>query len=430
MSRVSFKPATYAPFLAVCLMVWPIIAYMGAQGYTAAVALTALLGLVYVRVREVRVYALVFAAFVLWVVAAGYWSPEAKSLLTGNVMSGSFSMDMPGIRFGLTALAGLGTMVATWAVATRSSRISLGVIIGVAMAQFGGLVVTALFMPQILALLAPISDPVGEMPQNLLRNATSFSLLMPFLMAWMWHRGGSDYWRLGVVGVGLAAVAAFAQTGSQTALVGTVFMLACMMIVKLAPKNGFRIIFTFAAFFIVAAPILMGWGIDLIRAYDIPLPESFFSRTYCWELVRSKIGEAPFFGHGLEASHSWRDTFSDHPEWLADAMARYDPETAFKWEHYPIIPIHPHNMPLQIWVETGMIGACLSAIFLFFLGWRLKPPQDWPPISSYAAAGLFGICISISNFAYSMWNEAFWASAALAAAVILLQARHDGEASA
>jgi len=81
----------------------------------------------------------------------------------------------------------------------------------------------------------------------------------------MWHRTGSDYWRLAVIGVGLAAFAAFAQTGSQTALVGTLIMLACMAIIKISPQNGFRITFTSAAFFIVAAPILMGWGVDIIR---------------------------------------------------------------------------------------------------------------------------------------------------------------------
>ena len=87
-------------------------------------------------------------------------------------------------------------------------------------------------------------------------------------------------------------------------------------------------------------------------------------------------------------------------------------------------------MPLQVWAETGMIGASLAAIFLFFLGWRLKPPSEWSPISRFAAAGLIGVCAAVASFAYSMWNEAFWASAMLAAAVIFLQARHDGEAQA
>ena len=84
-------------------------------------------------------------------------------------------------------------------------------------------------------------------------------------------------------------------------------------------------------------------------------------------------------------------------------------------------------MPLQIWAETGFIGAALAAAFLFFLGSKLKSPSAWSPISKYAAAGLTGACVAICSFAYSMWNEAFWASAILAAAVVLVQARHDGK---
>jgi len=423
---MTMGPRTFAPILATFLVLWPIIAYMGAQGYTGAVAIAALLGLAYVRVKSVQIYAVAFLAFIAWVVAAGFWAPEAKEFLTGNLLSGSFTMDMPGVRFGLTALAGLGVIVAVGASAPRSSATSLNVITAAGFAQFGGVIVTAIFMPEILALLAPISDPVAEMPQNLLRNATSFLLLLPFLLAWLWHRPGSDYGPLIAVAMGLLAVAAFAQTGNQTAIVGSVFMVLLMAIVKWLPRNGFKVIFTSLAVYVAAAPVLISWGLVQLRATGLPLPRSFFSRTYSWELVGSKVGDAPLIGHGPEATQIWRDTFGDHPAWLADATLRYG--DTYAWEVYRVIPIHPHNMPLQIWAETGVIGAILAAIFLFFLGWRLKAPADWPPISKYAAAGLTGACLAICSFAYSMWNEAFWASIVLASAVIYLRARRDDEA--
>ncbi|MCR9194944.1 MAG: hypothetical protein NXH88_09445 [Hyphomonas sp.] len=426
---MTLGPRTFSPFLAGILVLWPIIAYMGAQGYSAAVAIAALLGLVYVRVRGIRIYAVAAIAFVGWIVAAGFWAPEAKALLIGDVREGSFSLDMPGIRFGLTALAGLGVIAAISAVAENSSRVSLGVIVGVAVVQFIGVVVTALFTPQILAWLAPISDPVLEMPQNLLRNANAFMLLLPFLLAWVWHRR-NDYWRMAALGLVIVSFAAFAQTGTQTGLTGTALMLFCMAIIKIWPRNGFRILFSGLAVYVTLAPLLLGWGVAQLRGFGIPLPQSFFSRTYSWELVREKVGEAPIFGHGLEASYTWTDTYGDHPAWLADVVARYNAEAASSWEGYLVVPGHPHNMPLQVWAETGMIGACLGSIFLFFLGWRLKLPTSWSPVSRYAAAGLVGVCFAVSSFAYSMWNEAFWASAMLAAAVIFLQARHDGEAQA
>ncbi len=424
---MTLGPRTFAPILATFLVLWPIIAYMGAQGYTGAVAISALLGLAYVRVKGVPVYTAAFLAFILWVFAAGFWAPEAKDLLTGNLLAGSFSMDMPGVRFGLTALAGMAVLVAVGTTLPGASQTSLNVITTVGFVQFGGVVLTAIFMPQILALLAPISDPVAEMPQNLLRNATSFLLLLPFLLAWLWHRPVSESGPMWAVGMVLLAVAAFMQTGNQSAVVGSIFMLLAMAIVKWLPRNGFKVIFSSLAFYVVSAPVLLSWGVAQIRATGLPLPRSFFSRTYSWELVGSKVSEAPLIGHGPEAAQTWRDKFGDHPDWLADATLRFSDGQA--WEVYRIVPIHPHNMPLQIWAETGMIGAILAAFFLFFLGWRLKAQSDWSPVSRYAAAGLTGACVAICSFAYSMWNEAFWASIVLAASAIYLHARHNGEAS-
>ena len=166
-------------------------------------------------------------------------------------------------------------------------------------------------------------------------------------------------------------------------------------------------------------------GLELLNRLGIALPGSFFSRTKGWELVGEKITEKPIFGHGLEATYTWGETYSERPEWLAEAVAQFGENQG--WAKYEILNSHPHNMPLQIWVETGMVGAFLAAAAVLLLGLRLKMPFEWPPVSRYAAAGIIGIAFAICSFSYSMWNEAFWASLALAAGVILLQARHDGE---
>lgn len=424
---MTMGPRTFAPILAAMLVLWPIIAYMGAQGYSGAVAIAALLGVFYVRRPEIDRLFLTGLAFAVWIVLAGFWGPETDGLFIGNLGSGSFSLDMPGIRFALTALAGLSIFVAVQSVTPRASPRSLNVIAGAGMVQFGAMLLTALFMVHVLALLAPISDPVSEMPQNLMRNANAFLMLLPVLLALLWHRSEDPTWTYSAVALTILSVVAFILTGTQTALIGIVLMLAGMAIVKRYPERGFKIIFGSLAAYILAAPIIFSGLISGLRDLGLPLPQSFFSRSYSWELVGHKIAESPIIGHGLEASHSWRDTYGDHPEWLVDASARYGAE--FAWEIYPVIPVHPHNMPLQIWAETGFIGAALAAAFLVFLGWRLKAPSLWSPVARYAAAGLIGGCVAICSFAYSMWNEAFWGSVILAAAVIFVQARHDGQST-
>jgi len=72
----------------------------------------------------------------------------------------------------------------------------------------------------------------------------------------------------------------------------------------------------------------------------------------------------------------------------------------------------------------------LAALGLVALGFHLPRPAELRPEIRYAAAGLAGSAIAIFSFAYSVWNEGFWASLALAAAAIVLWHRTLGERDA
>jgi hypothetical protein len=77
-------------------------------------------------------------------------------------------------------------------------------------------------------------------------------------------------------------------------------------------------------------------------------------------------------------------------------------------------------MALQIWAETGLTGAWLVAVSLVALSLHLPRPQDLRAEIRFAAAGLAGAATVIFSFAYSLWNEGFWAALALMAAAIIL----------
>lgn len=422
---MKWKGISYAPYFAGWFLTWPIIGYMGAQGFTGLVAFLAIPVLLFVRPKSVPLYTAAFAAFIAWVIAVSFWSPGGKAFISGSFGQGSFTMDMVGARVALTALACGALLLAVRHVPEGTGRKSLNVIRTVGFIQAIGVLVTALLMPQIISLIVGSgqSDP-NSMMQNLLRNANSLLLLLPFLMAWGWSVATTKLHKGAVIAWLLAIFWAFAMTGTQTAVFGTVFMLAAMVVIWALPRHGFRVLFSALGVYVVSAPVLLAKGLTQLRVAGVPLPESFMSRSYSWDLVGQKIAEKPWLGHGLEASHDWLDTYGDHPDWLAQVVAAGGDEAA--WSVYRVTPTHPHNMALQIWAETGMVGAILAALALVCLGWRLRPPSEWSPRTRYAATGLIGAVTAIFSFAYSMWNEAFWASVAVAAAVILLQARKDG----
>lgn len=415
---------SYAAYFASWFLTWPIIGYMGAQGYTGLVAFLALPVLFLVRLKSLPPHVLAFAAFIAWVVAASFWSPGGKPFISGSFGAGSFTMDMVGARVGLTALASAMMLLAIGHIAPGGAARSLTVIRTVAVVQMLGVLVTSMLMQPIIDLIVSTgqSDP-ASMLQNLLRNANAFLLLVPILLAWGWQAFPRPAHR-SLTGLALALVfASFVQTGTQTAMFGTVFMLAAIGAVRVMPVNGFRVLLGGLAVYVLTAPLLLVQGLSLLRNMGVPLPHSFMSRSYSWQLVQQKIFEKPILGHGLEASHDWQDTYRDHPDWLAEIIAAGGDEAA--WSIYRVTPTHPHNMALQVWAEIGAVGAVLFALALVVLAWRLRRPAHWSAISRYGAAGLIGVVTAMFSFAYSMWNEAFWASVAVAAGIVLMQARQD-----
>lgn len=423
------SPDRYAPIFAGLFTLWPVVAYMGAQGFTGGVVIFAVLSLFFLPIRYVLGYLFAIVAVVLVGVAAERVAAMNPDLLVGSLAAGSFKFDSAGMRLALILICSVPICLAIRL--QTSSPQSTAIIRWTILVQGIGVLVTAIFMGPILTLLAPISDPVSEMPQNLLRNANAFLLLMPLLAAWAWH---SDLQikslltgpRIAVAGL-LIAVLAFAVTGSQAAIFGSAFALALFALVWRMPRTGFRVIFTGIAAYVAFAPLVLGFGLAQLRRLGIPLPESFVSRSYSWELVGQKILERPFYGHGPEASKGWKDTYGDHPEWLAEIVQTNGLDSNWEqaWSLYRIIPGHPHNMPLQIWAETGMLGAGAISVLCLIFAWKVWAPRDWSPVPRYAITGLIGAVLAMSSFSYSVWNEAFWASVIVAVAAIWLQARQD-----
>ena len=216
----------------------------------------------------------------------------------------------------------------------------------------------------------------------------------------------------------MAAIMAF--LGSAAGLLSVLLAPIAIGIVTLLPRIGFKVLFTGMSLVILAAPGL-GLLAGLAARFGIIVPNSFQARLWAWELVTGKLAEQPIQGHGIEAASTWRETYSDHPEWLAEMVARGEPEYA--WAVYPVVPTHPHNMGLQIWAETGLVGAVLAAGTLLAIGWRLPNPASLSSQFRLGIAGLAGSALSLFSFSYSVWNEAFWASIVLAVLALIIISR-------
>lgn len=170
---------------------------------------------------------------------------------------------------------------------------------------------------------------------------------------------------------------------------------------------------------ILAAPLLM----RLVPSGDVmnekvgAVYTSAVHRIYTWHFVNKKIAERPILGWGLDASRIIPG---------GRKQLRKDPLTLWKQE---ILPLHPHNAALQVWLELGLPGAFLFAGFVFLIFFRLFRGRR-----SHSAAAAMGavttVYLVIGSFSFGVWQNWWVAAGWLVAGLMVLAARGTERLSA
>ena len=151
---------------------------------------------------------------------------------------------------------------------------------------------------------------------------------------------------------------------------------------------------------LIAAP----WATPaLLNALGDHVPASWIQRGEIWRFVCERIAANPWLGEGLDASRHHTTIISGAP-----ALGR--------------IPLHPHSGSLQIWFETGAVGAGLAVLALIAVGmageraFRDQPPARGALCAVIASAGVIG------NVSYGVWQE-WWIAALFAGVALAVSAR-------
>lgn len=410
----------YAAIFAGLFTLWPVMAFTGAQGFAPLLGLAGLAAIAFLRPQKgIAPYAFTLILFVLWAAVTEIWSPASKGIMSGSLANGDFAIRAASLRIILVTLAGLAAIAASLHIPAGKTPRAAKWVLSIFAVHALVIVVIMVFGEQILAAVygtGEQSEAHSSGVQNILRNANSFAVILPILASFLWTTGGPRN-LLAAAALWALSLCAFISFGTQAAFIGVCLAFLFIALIHLRQRDGFKWLFGGIAAYIALAPLLLGGGARLANRLALPMPGSFQSRLWSWEVVSSKIIEHPILGHGLEASKTWRETYRDYPDWLV----QLEPF----WASYPVIPGHPHNMPLQIWAETGMVGGCLAALTIWLLGWRLPAPADLPPFTRDAVAGMTGIVLCLFSFAYNAWNEAFWAMLVLAACALILLHRQQ-----
>lgn len=135
-------------------------------------------------------------------------------------------------------------------------------------------------------------------------------------------------------------------------------------------------------------------------------------RFYIWNFVTEKIAEKPVLGWGLDASRK----IPGRRKKLDQSYFKADLSNVSRLFNAVIMPLHPHNTALQVWLELGVPGALFMvwAIILVFsgtFGGGARPSMDALRASTATAYLVIG---ALSYGAWQNWWVAMgWIEAAL-----------------
>jgi exopolysaccharide production protein ExoQ len=226
-------------------------------------------------------------------------------------------------------------------------------------------------------------------------------LAWPFLLA-LRQRAS----RVATLAAAAALFAVVALVGAGAAILGlvlggAVFFLARRWRRVMGPLLGVAL-----AVFMTGAPWIPSLFPDprvSMRGIEY-LPNSAVHRLYIWQTTVGHIHERPWLGHGFDTARSL------YPQQTAITVSLAKPTFGNLSEIIgEPIPLHPHNMALQIWLEMGALGAGLTLVVLLA---ALAALARMPLGKTERAAGygFFVTTLTIAAVAYGAW-QAWWLAA-------------------
>ncbi|MBP6877033.1 MAG: O-antigen ligase family protein [Phenylobacterium sp.] len=381
----------YGWVLAFAFVLAPVAGWVGPLAFAPIAGLSGLLSLGALRMAERdRPAALAILVLSIWALVSMLWSPfhptkAGQATAMKLVLQGVLYWALFRAAAALPAASRAPVLrIFAWGMALLGALLAVEALTGAGVYQ---------------ALRNAMNDPIRPdlAVKNVAQGGFVLAVLTPAAALAGW-RAGAGVWPgllmvAGVLGAsfGLDADAPVIALVLSTLAVGAVWRW---------PVWAPRVVAGAAAVLFLAAPAVvwitrqLGW----FQALEREVPLSWSLRMGYWRHAADWIGDHPLRGWGIDASRMFG----------------------------PGITLHPHNGPLQVWLELGLIGATAAAVFWFVtIASQSQPRRD---VGRGVAVGTAVAYLTFSAVSFGVWQEWWLAVGGLAAAgcmAVLRQGRAE-----
>jgi exopolysaccharide production protein ExoQ len=160
-----------------------------------------------------------------------------------------------------------------------------------------------------------------------------------------------------------------------------------------------------AVLFVAVVPLLPLGPLapTVVKPFLIGLKYSALHRFYIWEFVAHRIVERPLLGWGLNSA---RDIPGGDREAPGGGI---------------LLGLHPHDGPLQVWLELGLPGAALFAALLWLTFAAIARLED--RFARAVTAGMAVTAFGIACLSFGIWQTWWVATLGLSAGLAVALAK-------
>ena len=253
-------------------------------------------------------------------------------------------------------------------------------------------------------------DPVAEgetfarrhadATRNIGRGIVFFTAMVFPVAALIWpHKYGKI---LTLLILALLTVSAW-KLGVYVAMITPWAGLVLALIARNRPTSTAKTLVISASIAILAAPVFAGLVTLLDDKTLVGLPDSWEHRLYMWDFVFRRISEQPLIGFGFDNARTYGELI-----------------TLSGGETVTLLSHHAHNAGLQIWLETGLIGAGLAGLaILSCMGPAKRFVRDQPD-RAFGLCGFLTAMILLSSLSFGVWQFWWWGTLFLGLAALNL----------